>query len=207
MSRFADPRLKPDARQTNDGFLPVIGGAQNLSIAATPVTNAQYAVFLKATGKKAPIGWQNNAYPEGKSDHPVVNVTWEDAVEYCQWLSANDLTAKYRLPTETEWEIAAGHMPKDADFNNGEHNGTTPVTMYPQTPAACGALDMWGNVWEWTATPITVQAGTPQEHFEMAIKGGAFDTPRTSCRTESRGVVRPSNTAATNLGFRIVREK
>ena len=207
MNRFADPRLRPDARQTTDGFLPVIGAAQNLSIATTPVTNEQYAQFLKATGHPAPAGWQNGSYPTGKGNHPVVKVTWEDAVEYCKWLSTKDPAAKYRLPTEAEWEIAAGHMPKDADFNNGEHSETTPVDSYPQTPAACGALDMWGNVWEWTSTPITVQDTPEQSHTEMAIKGGAFDSPRTECRTENRGVGRPPQRTAANLGFRVVREK
>ena len=207
INRFADPRLKPNARETTDGFLPVIGAAQNLSIASTPVTNEQYALFVKETGHAVPAGWQDGTYPDGLGNHPVVKVTWNDAVEYCKWLSTKDKDAKYRLPTEAEWEIAAGHMPKDADFNNGEHSGTTPVDQYPQTPAACGALDMWGNVWEWTATPITVQDGPETSHTEMAVKGGAFDSPRTDCRTENRGVGRPPQRAAANLGFRVAREK
>jgi toxoflavin biosynthesis protein ToxD len=93
MNRFTDPRLRPNARQTTDGYLPVLGAAQNVSVAYTPVTNAEYNAFLKALGK-TPVAPDNTL--------PVVNVSYNDAVAYCKWMSSQDKTAVYRLPTESE---------------------------------------------------------------------------------------------------------
>ncbi len=207
MARFADPRLKPNARQAKDGYLPVIGAAQNLSIAYTPVTNKEYAEFVKATNRKPPTDWKNGAYPAGKADHPVIYVSYEDATAYCNWLTAKDGKAKYRLPTAQEWEIAAGHMPKDADFNCGENKSTTPVTQYAKTLAACGAVDMWGNVWEWTSTKIIAQTGKEKGTSVYAVKGGSWYSKRTSCRTEARDEGRAPNFGYATVGFRVAREK
>ena len=207
MRRFADPRLKPDARNAKDGFLPVIGAAQNLSIAYAPVTNFEYASFLKATGRKVPKDWKDGNFPNGKAHHPVVNVSYDDAVAYCAWLTAKDGEAKYRLPTADEWEVAAGHMPKDADFNCGENDGTTPITQYAKTLSACGAVDMWGNVWEWTSSDIIAQVGAEKGKTAKAVKGGSWKSKRTSCRTESRDEGRFPNASYDTVGFRVAREK
>ncbi len=202
MRRFTDPRLRPGSRDTKDGYLPVLGTAQNVTIAYTPVTNEDYATFIKATGRKSPTDWKNGTMPADKTRHPVVNISYDDAVAYCKWLSAKDGKAVYRLPTEEEWEYAAGHMPKDADFNCGENNGTTPVDAYAKTLSACGAIDMWGNCWEWTSTKIAERGKTV-----MAVKGGAWNSRRTDCRTEQKGEGREANTGSSNVGFRVVREK
>ncbi len=189
LSRFTDPRLRPGVRETRDGYLPVLGAAQNVSIAYAPVTNAEYAKFAAATNRKAPAG---------EESCPVVHVTFKDAAEYCKWLSKRDGSATYRLPTEKEWEQAAGHMPKDADFNAGERKGVTPVGTYAKTLSASGAIDMWGNVWEWTST---------SRGKGKAVKGGSWDSPRTRCRTEDRDESRQADKAYANVGFRIIREK
>ena len=191
LRRFTDPRLRPGVRDRNrGGYLPVLGAALNVSIAYTPVTNAEFAKFLEATGRHATV--------IGGEKHPAVNVSYEDAVAYCKWLTENNNGAIYRLPTQAEWEAAAGHMPKDADFNCGEHDGTMPVDAYAKTLAACGAIDMWGNVWEWTSTPIDGKG--------MAVKGGAWDSRRTNCRTEARDEGREPGRGYANVGFRVVRE-
>ena len=202
MKRFTDPRLRPGSRQSDDGYLPVLGAAQNVSIAYTPVTNSEYAGFLRDTGRKPPADWTGGIMPGGKADCPVVNVSIEDAAAYCEWLTKRDGNAVYRLPTETEWEFAAGHMPKDADFNCGEHDGIMPVGTYAKTLAACGAIDMWGNCWEWTTT-----ASNPRNETSMTVKGGSWRSPRMNCRTEYREERRDSAFCFADVGFRVIRER
>ena len=74
--------------------------------AKTPVTNRQYLAFVKEAGYSSPTHWENGIFPEAKADHPVVYVSWYDALAYCQWLSA--MTGKlYGLPSEAEWESGA----------------------------------------------------------------------------------------------------
>ena len=193
MQRFTDPRLRPGARQAKDGYLPVLGAAQNVEIAYTPVTKEEFAAFLKQTGR------EEQPFPAQENRHPATNVSYYDAVEYARWLSARDGKALYRLPTEKEWELAAGHMPKDADFNNGIQNSTTPVETYRNTLSASGAIDMWGNCWEWTSSS--------QDNLTKTIKGGSFDSPRMKCRTEERAENRDPAKGYYNVCFRLIREK
>lgn len=188
MSRFTDKRLTPGARETKDGYLPVLGVGENVSIAYTPVTNAEYAIFAKETGRKT----------TGQNNLPAVNVSYEDAIAYAQWLTQKDGSATYRLPTEKEWELAAGHMPKDVDMNCGENEGIKPVTTYKNTLSASGAIDMWGNVWEWTST---------NRNGQKAVKGGAWNSKRTDCRTENRSFARNPSKKYVDVGFRLIREK
>ncbi len=196
LNRFTDSRLTPNARKTKDGFLPVLGAGQNVYIAYTPVTNFEYAKFIQATGYKAPSSWSYGKIPTNKENYPVTNVSYNDAITYCNWISKT--TGKnYRLPTETEWEFAAGHMPKDADFNSGENKGLTPVEAYSKTLSASGAIDMWGNVWEWTSTNRTSQT--------KAVKGGSWATSRMDCRTEARTEGRNPNLGYNTVGFRLIR--
>ena len=96
-------------------------------------------------------------------------------------------------------------MPKDADFNCGENDGMTPVTQYAKTLAACGAVDMWGNVWEWTSSAMTENADKGKDKKYYAVKGGAWNAKRTSCRTEERSEKRLANQGYANVGFRVVR--
>jgi serine/threonine protein kinase len=135
-------------------------------LSRTPVTNAQYAVFVQATGHRLPDHWKGKFRkggnpPRGKGDHPVVNVSWHDAVAYCRWLA--EVTGRpYRLPSEAEWEKSArgsdGRIYPwgnqwDATQCNSEKGGegdTTPVGTYPQGASPYGLLDMAGNVLEWT---------------------------------------------------------
>ncbi|HQY93952.1 SUMF1/EgtB/PvdO family nonheme iron enzyme, partial [Caldilinea sp.] len=75
-------------------------------IARVPVTNIQYLAFVQATGQKTPQHWKDGQIPEGKEEHPVVYVSWQDAVAFCKW--ASEVTGTMiRLPTEAEWEKAA----------------------------------------------------------------------------------------------------
>jgi formylglycine-generating enzyme required for sulfatase activity len=65
-----------------------------------PTTNADYARFIAATGHRAPMHWSGNRFPDGRQDHPVVNVTHRDASSYAKW-------AEKQLPSAEEWEKAA----------------------------------------------------------------------------------------------------
>ncbi len=119
------------------------------------VSNKKYQEFLKSTRHRLPKGWKAGKYPQGLGDHPVVNVSWEDADFYCRW-------KKKRLPTEAEWEKAARgtdarRFAWGSEFDiklvnaMGKYEGTTPVGKFPEGASPYGALDMSGNVMEWTS--------------------------------------------------------
>lgn len=119
MLRFADIRLSEwnvsDAisHPENRPFVPVMGAGETVYIKRTEVTNADYAAFIDATGHNAPSNWNER----GDENYPVSFITFEDAQAYCQWLTDNDSEGNlYRMPNESEWELAAGHMPRGTAF-------------------------------------------------------------------------------------------
>jgi formylglycine-generating enzyme required for sulfatase activity len=135
----SDPSVDKDARGNEQPqhtlHLP------DYYLARTPVTNAQYAAFVQATSHQQPDHWEGGKPPIGKSDHPVVNVSWHDAVAYCRWLA--QVTGRpYGLPSEAEWEKGArgsdGRIYPwgnqwDAERCNSREGGkkdTTPVGAY-----------------------------------------------------------------------------
>lgn len=185
-----------------EDYLPISELDKKVFIAYAPVTNEEYAVFIRKTKQRAPVSWQNGQIPEGKNDHPVTDVSYKDAVAYCDWLTKQDGKHKYRLPTEAEWELAAGQTPKGAEMNCGLNKGTTPINAFAETLAATGAVDMWGNVWEWTSTSKSTTRGL----VLMSVKGGSWASPYNRCRTEYRGEAREPRFAGDTLGFRVVRE-
>jgi len=119
----------------------------------TEVTVGQYRKFCSGTGRDMPDppswGW--------KDDHPVVNVTWDDAKAYADWAGVS-------LPTEAQWEKAArGTGGREYPWGNTfdaskavcsvglSRSSTAPVGSIPSGASPCGCLDMAGNVWEWCA--------------------------------------------------------
>lgn len=203
MLRFTDERLLKwkiaDAPMYE--YIPVMGAGLDIYVSRTQVTNEQYAAFVAATGYKVPPNWVDGTYPEGEENYPVNMVSAADAEAYCSWLTANDTENLYRLPTESEWELAAGHMPKDADFNCGVNDGRTPVEQYAKvTRGAHGAVDFWGNVWEWTSTQRSSNGGI----VTLGVKGGAWNTVRTDCRTEYRDEGRDAALGYEDVGFRVI---
>ena len=203
MLRFTDTRLLKwkISGASRYEYIPVMGAGESIYVKRTPVTNAEYGAFLKATGYPAPSNWTNGTYPAGESDYPVNCVSYEDAQQYCQWLTEKDGVNTYRLPNESEWELAAGHMPKDADFNCGVNEGRTPVEQYANvTRGAHGAVDFWGNVWEWTSTVRSEAGGTTI----LGVKGGSWKSPRTDCRSEHRKEGRDASAGYEDVGFRVI---
>ena len=200
MLRFTDSRLLQwkTSNAANYDFIPVMGAGESVYVSRTPVTNEQYAQYLQATGAKAPENWLDGSYPEGEADLPVNYVSYADAQAYCAWLTQQDGINTYRLPNESEWELAAGHMPKDADFNCGISDGRMSVTQFEGiTRGAHGALDFWGNVWEWTST-------ARNDESTLGVKGGAWNSERTDCRTENRKEGRDATQGYEDVGFRVL---
>jgi len=151
------------------------------------VTNDEHAAFK--------AGY---VYDKGMDNYPVVNIAIDDAEAYCNWLTAKDPQHSYRLPTEEEWVLAAGHMPKDVAMNSGHaERGLTAVDAYSQSKGACGGIDFCGNSWEWTSS-------TDKNDLHI-IKGGSWDSKRDDCRSEKSDDARDGSQGYANVGFRIVR--
>lgn len=193
-------------------------------LAQHPVTNAQYARFILDTGQRVPYlddprvrkeNWdpERRTLPPGRTEHPVVLVSWRDAQAYCEWAGG-------RLPTEAEWEKAArgGLVGKsypwgdeiDRDLANYDSQaGTTPVGSYPAN--GFGLYDMAGNVWEWvadwydpqyySASPIRDPHG-PQVGTVKVLRGGAWLLFPEFCRVAYRFRNSP-NFRFNLIGFRL----
>ena len=204
----SDPGKDKDARGRDNEQPQHTLYLSDYYIAKTPVTNAQYAEFVRDAGLVDPPGyWQEGEPPPDKLNHPVVYVSWRDAGAYCDWLA--DITGNpYRLPSEAEWEKAArgtgGRIypwgnrwyPRWCNTFEGGPGDTTPVGAYPRGASPYGLLDMAGNVWEWTRSrwgktlegPHFMYPYDPQDGREnleagddvhRVLRGGSFyDVPR-----------------------------
>ncbi len=171
-------------------------------ISRYPVTVAQYRAFVGAGGYRKRRYWTDAGWawreregitgpeeydePFGLANHPVVGVSWYEAVAYCRWLR-DVLGYEVRLPTEAEWERAArgtdgriwpweDEAPTDEHCNFGRKVGaTTPVGVYPKGASPYGVLDMAGNVWEWCSTKWLDNYGGYEEKVDDDLEG---DAPR-----------------------------
>ncbi|XP_068234918.1 formylglycine-generating enzyme [Palaemon carinicauda] len=219
---------KTEAEKFGDSF--VLESELSQEVSATiqqAVAASPWWVPVKGATWKQPEGVDSNI--SDRMDHPVVHVSWNDAVAYCNWMEK-------RLPTEAEWERACRSGKEDRLFpwgnkfkpNNefraniwqgkfpeedtGEDGclGRCPVTTY--LPNGYGLHNIVGNVWEWTAdwwevshspSPKINPTG-PRSGKDKVKKGGSFMCTKDYCY-RYRCVARSQNspdTTASNLGFR-----
>lgn len=192
------------------------------AIAETEVTNAEYSEFIRETGHAAPPGWKGDKFPADTSGFPVVNISWKDAIAFCEWKSRK-LGLLVRLPTEAEWELAArgpdrlkypwgGEWNKEAAISKETGGIVSAVKTFPINRSSWGAYDMVGNVWEWIADDIEAGEAVSDSDAEAArkegrilriVKGGSSAESSTDMDAQSRYEV-PENTKVKVIGFRYV---
>ena len=196
---------------------------KSFAIYKTEVSNAEYAVFVSEAAYPPPPDWDGNQPRAGQELWPVRNITFEDASRFAIWRSGRDKVS-YRLPTEAEWEYAARggdvarFYPWGDEWIDGHANLDSetlkPVGSYPAGATPQGALDMIGNVWEWTSSEASMYRGNnvlalaPADRDKIVVRGGSF-------QSSARGDELVTATARTwvardkrdpTLGFRLVRE-
>ena len=212
------------------------------------VTVAQFRKFITATGYKttadkkgggnvwggasavykAGVNWEysplGNKVPPGDNDHPVVFITWDDAVSYCQWLS-KETGKTYRLPSEAEWEFAAYGGTKGKETIYAGSKDIASVAWYKgnclgqdvhpvgkKKPNELGIYDMTGNAAEWcndfyagdyfAESPSVDPLGPATGKYRVVHGGDAWDD-KDPCRISHRFSYYDSDYVLPTMGFRV----
>jgi formylglycine-generating enzyme required for sulfatase activity len=209
---FADPDEQPPHKVQVPEFW----------IGVYEVTFEEYDRFARAAGMPLP-----NDAGRGRDRRPVVDISWEDAAAYARWLSAQT-GARYRLPSEAEWEYAARGGSEDRYWwgfdtgdgravcfdcgGKGSQGGSAPVGSLPANPF--GLFDTAGNVMEWVqdcyhpnyrGAPIDGSAWLTPGCPQGVGRGGAYNKPATAMRNAARASYSRSD-RFDMLGFRLARE-
>jgi formylglycine-generating enzyme required for sulfatase activity len=200
------------------------------AITVTPITNRQYAVFMEATGRRAPDvdpatwaaygvihpyertrrhAWREGRPPPGREDHPVVLVSRADATAYAAWLSRRT-GGRWRLPTELEWEKAArgadGRIfPWGDAFDparlNSHDAGPFDTVPVGSFPSGASPFGMLD-----AAGQVYEWTATDAGRGRAIVKGGSWDDQGCGvCRPAARHA-RPAAMKHILIGFRLVRE-
>ena len=207
------------------------------------VTRGQFRRFVEATGYKTEAEqdgkggygrvdgewiqdprfvWNTDPGFEQTDEHPVVNVSWNDATAFCQWLSEKE-GAEYALPTEAQWEYACR-----AGTTTAWHCGESETTLEEYAwfmlnaggkthpagqlkPNGWSLYDMHGNVWEWCADSFSWDyyaqsppndPSSPTSSSNRVRRGGNWGYPARSCRSADRSYSSPDDRHGI-LGFRL----
>jgi iron(II)-dependent oxidoreductase len=167
----------------------------------TPVSNADYMTYLEETGAEPPMYWERDGEggwvrtAMGRSEAvdprlPVIHVSWDEADAFARW-------AGKRLPTELEWEAAAQGASRERANLDPFSFGPAPAGAYADAASECGAVQMLGDVWEWTSSDFTAYPGFRvfpyPEYSEVffgdehrVLRGGAWAARRDAIRISFR---------------------
>jgi iron(II)-dependent oxidoreductase len=185
-----------------------------------PVTNVQYLEFISASGYvpsdtvRYLRNWESGTYKQGQDKYPVVYIGYEDMQAYAKW-------AGKRLPTQSEWQLAAQGPDKRKWPWGNEFHGTycnnafdrpTPVDAFSKGQSPYGAMDMVGNVWQMTNDMYF--NGT---NYFTVIRGGSYYRPDSSWwyiqggpqpldKTQVMLLVSPGFDRSSTVGFRCVKD-
>ena len=187
----------------------------SFALAALPITNKEYSIFMQATGRRPPPFWRSPKFRH--PDQPVVGPSWYDAIAYCEWI--RDLTGKlFRLPTEAEREKAArgglkaqeypwgNELP--ADFLGGRNTSLAPVGT--EGPNGYGLYNTSEGVHEWCSdgydaeyykiSPSRNPKGPAQSRRRVA-RGGSWRHRVRFARCAARSSLAPDKQFS-DFGFR-----
>jgi formylglycine-generating enzyme required for sulfatase activity len=212
--------------------------------AETELTNGQFRQFVDAAGyvtdaerdrgwgkedrgwvRRAGYSWRNLGQRVVEVDYPVINVTWNDGVAFCEWLNTIDSRGRYRLPTEAEWEYACragsnGHYSFGNDwadlrdhawFKDSSEGRYRPGGL--KRPNAFGLYDMHGNRQEWCVDLFDAEyyKSSPSENpqcetggTKRVLRGGVHTDAAVFCTASQRWAQEPNDPGA--AGLRVVCE-
>ncbi len=215
------------------------------AISCYPVTNAQYTTFVETGGytersywiedgrswreRKNVTGPEEYGAPFNLPNHPVVGVSWYEAVAFCRWLTEHlrqrgelGTNEEISLPSEAQWEKAAGSDdgriypwgespdPEKANYSDTGIGTTSAVGCFPGGASPYGAEDLSGNVWEWTRSlskDYPYDPGDGREDLDAdgrrVLRGGSFGGSDNGARCAARDFRSPLNLSSSS-GFRLV---
>ncbi len=164
-----------------------------------PVSNGRYAGYIADTGAEPPMYWERDGErgwvrtAMGRTepldqDHPVVHVSHEDAAAFARWEGK-------RLPSEHEWEAACAGADRERANLDQLSFGTAPAGAYADGASDCGAVQMLGDVWEWTSSDFIAYPGFeafPYREYSEVFFGPAHKVLRGGAWATRRDLIRPS---------------